>query len=133
MMINIIKKFYSQKREDKVLSFDDIIIYTYFLMKECEDTRAYYKNKFKIIQIDEFQDTNRIVLETSEMISNENLFMVGDIYQSIYSFQGSNFDKTLKLINSGKFKVIKLKKNYRINENIINFSKSFIYNVIYNK
>lgn len=130
---NIIKKFYSQKREDKILSFDDIIIYTYFLMKECEDTRTYYKNKFKIIQIDEFQDTNRIVLETIEMISNQNLFMVGDIYQSIYSFQGSNFDKTLNLINSDKFKVIQLKNNYRSNENIVNFSNSFIDKVISKK
>lgn len=131
--LNIIKEFYNQKKEDKVLSFDDIIIYTYFLMKESQKTRSYYKRKFKIIQIDEFQDTNRIVLETINLISNDNLFMVGDIYQSIYSFQGSNFDNTLRLINSDKFNVIQLKNNYRSNENIVNYSNSFINKVISKK
>ena len=130
--INIVKAFYEQKREDGVLNFDDILIETYFLLKENDVYRTSFKTQFKHILIDEFQDSNRIVLEIIEMIQNNNVFMVGDPYQNIYSFQGSDFNKTLELTHSTN-NVIQLDTNYRSSEYIVDFSNSFIESSIKSK
>ncbi|QFR42878.1 ATP-dependent helicase [Sulfurimonas xiamenensis] len=122
--INIIQAFFEQKRANGVLNFDDILIETYFFIKEDEFNRTTLQKKFNHILVDEFQDTNSIVLEILQMIQTNNLFMVGDPYQSIYSFQGANFKKTIELIEATP--IIQLNTNYRSSKNIVNFSNAFI-------
>lgn len=121
---NIIKKFFEYKIDKKVLSFNDIIIYTYFMIKENEEIRVELLYLFDNILIDEYQDTNHIVFEILHMISSNNLFCVGDIYQSIYSFQGSSFTKSMNLLED--FEVIQLDTNYRSNRNIVDYANNFI-------
>lgn len=123
--VNIIEEFFKNKNIDKVLSFNDIILNMYFLVKE----PIYLKSlggRFEYILIDEFQDTNIIVLEIINMLKNENnnIFMVGDPYQSIYSFQGAKFERVLKLIE--EYEIIQLETNYRSSENIVDFANTFI-------
>lgn len=123
--INIIEEFFETKNKDKVLSFNDIILNMFFLVKDTKQA-SYIGNRFKYILIDEFQDTNIIVLEIINMIKNENnnIFMVGDPYQSIYSFQGADFERVLKLIE--EYEIIQLATNYRSSENIVDFANTFI-------
>jgi DNA helicase-2/ATP-dependent DNA helicase PcrA len=125
---NIVKKFFEYKLKDKKLNFQDIIIYTYFMIKS---NREKFQNKFSYIMIDEFQDSNKIILEMLDMISNNNIFYVGDIYQSIYSFQGSSFKHTLDIIE--KSNIIQLDVNYRSAKNIVDYANEFINNKVNEK
>jgi len=118
-----VKRFLEKKNEDGIMNFTDIIIEAFFVVKI---------NKYKLtdyfdeILIDEVQDTNKIVFEILKMISNNNLFMVGDLNQSIYSFQGSNIKLIKKFTKNSN--IINLNINYRSNKNIINFANDFVNN-----
>ena len=74
--------------------FDDILVYTYELLKEREDIRKAWQQKFPYILIDEFQDINKIQYEIVKMLAGEtkDLFIVGDDDQSIYKFRGARPD-----------------------------------------
>ena len=81
---------YEEKlHQNRWIDFDDILVYTYELLKEREDIRKAWQQKFPYILIDEFQDINKIQYEIVKMLSgeNQNLFIVGDDDQSIYKFQ----------------------------------------------
>lgn len=121
---NIIKIFFEKKIKNKKMSFSDIIIYTYLMIKSDAGIQERLIEHFSYVLVDEFQDTNKIVLEILNLISHNNLFLVGDIYQSIYSFQGSSFEKSLILLED--FDVIQLDINYRSSANIVDFSNKFI-------
>ena len=122
---NIIEEFLFQKKQDKVLSFDDIIIETYFLIKEHTEIRDRLKADFHYIMVDEFQDTNMIVLDIIEMISNDNTFYVGDTLQSIYSFQGADYNHINNMVENCD-NLIQLDINYRSSENIVSMANDFI-------
>lgn len=121
----IIKKFLLKKRIDKILNFNDIIIEMYFFIKENKNIQAKIRSDFKYIMVDEFQDTNKIVLAIIEMISNNNVFYVGDTLQSIYSFQGADYNIINNLVENSD-NLIQLDINYRSSKNIVNLANDFI-------
>ena len=101
-----IYRAYEEKlHENRWIDFDDILVYTYELLKEREDIRKAWQQKFPYILIDEFQDINKIQYEIVKMLAGEtkNLFIVGDDDQSIYKFRGArpelmlNFQRILKI------------------------------------
>jgi DNA helicase-2/ATP-dependent DNA helicase PcrA len=111
------------------VDFGDLILHVVTILKKFEDIRKIYQNNFKYILVDEFQDTNYIQnlwlqLLTSE---NNNICVVGDDDQSIYSWRGAevknilNFKKEYKDTQS-----IKLEQNYRSTKNILNTASSLI-------
>ena len=113
------------------VDFGDLILHVVTILKKFEDIRKIYQNNFKYILVDEFQDTNYIQnlwlqLLTSE---NNNICVVGDDDQSIYSWRGAevknilNFKKEYKNTQS-----IKLEQNYRSTKNILNTASSLIAN-----
>ena len=113
------------------VDFGDLILHVITILKKFEDIRKIYQNNFKYILVDEFQDTNYIQnlwlqLLTSE---NNNICVVGDDDQSIYSWRGAevknilNFKKEYKDTQS-----IKLEQNYRSTKNILNTASSLIAN-----
>ncbi len=113
------------------VDFGDLILHVVTILKKFEDIRKIYQNNFKYILVDEFQDTNYIQnlwlqLLTSE---NNNICVVGDDDQSIYSWRGAevknilNFKKEYKDTQS-----IKLEQNYRSTKNILNTASSLIAN-----
>ena len=113
------------------VDFGDLILHVVTILKKFEDIRKIYQNNFKYILVDEFQDTNYIQnlwlqLLTSE---NNNICVVGDDDQSIYSWRGAevknilNFKKEYKNTQS-----IKLEQNYRSTTNILNTASSLIAN-----
>ena len=130
---NLIDNFYAQKAKDKIFSFNDIMIFTYFEVMNLKTDSWFdiFLNNLELIAVDEFQDNNKIVNFIIKKISNKNLFLVGDVYQSIYSFNNSSFKNTLELIED--MQIVQLDTNYRSSENIVNFDNRFIDKIIKDK
>ena len=127
-----IYRAYEEKlHENRWIDFDDILVYTYELLKEREDIRKAWQQKFPYILIDEFQDINKIQYEIVKMLAGEtkNLFIVGDDDQSIYKFRGANIHN---ILNFEQYfpdaKVIKLEENYRSTQNILDAANAVIQN-----
>ena len=123
---------YQQRmKENSALDFDDIIIKTLELFWQDEDTLEYYQNRFKYIMVDEYQDTNLSQYTLVNLLAraHENLCVVGDDDQSIYSFRGANIRNILDFEKDFPgAKVIKLEENYRSTQNILNAANSVIQN-----
>ncbi len=127
-----IYKIYQKKLVDlNSTDFSDLILHTVKIFKNYNDIKAIYSKKFKYILVDEYQDTNFIQSEWLKYLSetNMNLCCVGDDDQSIYSWRGAeiknflDFDKIYK-----DTKIIRLEKNYRSTQNILNVASKLIEN-----
>lgn len=128
IIIEIINKFDDQlmnfKKENNSYEFIDIFKMAIDIVKNNEDVREELKNKYKEIMIDEYQDTNDLQELFISFIANNNVYMVGDIKQSIYRFRNANpyifkqkYDDYGHDINGMK---IDLNKNFRSRNNTIN-------------
>lgn len=114
---------------NRLLDFDDMLVYTHELFREREDILARWQEKYKYILIDEFQDINSIQYEIVKMLAapQNNLFVVGDDDQSIYRFRQArpeimlNFEKDYRNV-----KRIELNYNYRCDANIVHAAKCLI-------
>ena len=130
--ISNIKKIYFEyeriKKEKHLLDFDDMQVYALELLKDKSLLRS-IKNKYKYFQLDEGQDTSILQFKILEKIvfPENNILLVADDDQSIYSFRAANptyllnFKKTYK-----NAKIMSLDTNHRSSENIVNFAKIFI-------
>ena len=125
-----IYKIYQQKLVDlNSADFTDLILHTVKIFQKYKDILSIYSKKFKYILVDEYQDTNFIQSEWLKYLAeaNKNLCCVGDDDQSIYSWRGAEiknfleFDKTYK-----DTKIIRLEKNYRSTQNILNVASKLI-------
>lgn len=93
-ILDIVKKYLSEveqyKQDNNIYTFSDISRLSIKILKESESIRNELRDSFKEIMIDEYQDTNDVQDIFISMIANDNVYMVGDIKQSIYRFRGSN-------------------------------------------
>ena len=111
------------------MDFDDLLLYTNVLFRDFPDIRNKYKEHFKYMLVDEYQDTNfaqhNIILQ---IVNEENkLCVVGDDAQSIYSFRGANISNILSLNRTFRnLKIFRLERNYRSTQNIVNAANSLI-------
>lgn len=126
-------EFYSQYQkkniEDGYLDFDDIIMYTMALLQSSKNAKEYIKDTYRYIHADEVQDSNESNIRIlNEFSRNANLFMVGDLDQSIYGFRDARPDYFLNLQNAGRIKIFKLEQNYRSTQTIVNASNEIISN-----
>ena len=113
------------------MDFDDLLIKFYELLKFFPDSLHKYQLKFKYILIDEYQDTNPAQYEIIKLLgaAHENVCVVGDDAQSIYSFRGATIENILQFQKDyDDVKVIKLEQNYRSSQNIINVANEVIKN-----
>lgn len=113
----------------RCLDFDDMVVYTYQLLKEREDIRRRWQAQFRYLLIDEFQDINRLQYETVCMLAEpeNNLFIVGDDDQSIYGFRGAK--PGIMLSFPKRFpdtKQIVLGVNYRCSDEIMKAAERLI-------
>jgi len=111
------------------LDFNDLLIRTVSLLDNNPNIRQDFQNQFKYILVDEFQDVNTVQVNLLEYLLNEEnqLFCVGDDWQSIYGFRGSNVEYIVKFENYFKNpKLIKLDINYRSNGTIVEASNQVI-------
>ena len=119
------------KENVRKIDFDDMLIRTYYMLKEYPNRLDFVRNVYKYILIDEFQDINRVQFEIIRMIANplNNIFAVGDEDQSIYGFRGARPDFLLEFEKYfGGTEKIFLDVNYRSKKEIIDISNSLIKN-----
>lgn len=113
------------------MDFDDLLFKFYELLKNFPEVLHKYQHKFKYILIDEYQDTNPAQYEIIKLLGavHENVCVVGDDAQSIYSFRGATIQNILQFQKDyDDVKVIKLEQNYRSTQNILNIANEVIKN-----
>ena len=111
------------------MDFDDILLYTNFLLRDNPDVLAKYQDRFEYILVDEYQDTNfaQHLIMTQLAKKHNRICVVGDDAQSIYSFRGANISNILDLKKSfPALQTFKLERNYRSTKNIIGAANSLI-------
>ena len=122
---------------NNALDFDDMLMLSVNLLKNSEEVRQKYANRFLHILVDEFQDTNKAQYDLINMLypsdgSKDNvgsLCAVGDVDQSIYSWRGADFKIILNFQKDYKnTKLIKLEQNYRSTANILDAANAVIIN-----
>ncbi len=127
-----IYKIYQQKLIDlNAADFSDLILHTVKIFEKHRDISKMYSKKFKYILVDEYQDTNFIQSEWLKFLAehNQNICCVGDDDQSIYSWRGAEIKNFLQFENVYEnTKIIRLEKNYRSTQNILNVASNIIEN-----
>ena len=132
----IYRQYEKRKFEYNSLDFDDLIEKVLLLFSKDKDVLKYYQNKFEYVFVDEYQDTN---ISQYELVKNfagihQNVFVVGDADQSIYSFRGADINNILNFEKDFKdARVIKLEQNYRSTSNILDTANSLIVNNVERK
>lgn len=113
------------------MDFDDLLFKMYVLLKSFPEVLHKYQHKFKYIMIDEYQDTNPAQYEIIKLLgaAHENICVVGDDAQSIYSFRGATIQNILQFEKDyDDAKVVKLEQNYRSTKSILNVANEVIAN-----
>jgi len=113
------------------MDFDDLLLKFYELLRNVPECLSKYQRKFKYILIDEYQDTNPAQYEIIKLLGamHENVCVVGDDAQSIYSFRGATIENILQFQKDyDNVKVVKLEQNYRSTKTIINVANEIISN-----
>ena len=109
-------------RNAKALDFDDLIMQLVGLFKSEPEVLERYQNQFQYILVDEYQDTNNAQYQMIKLLSskNHNICVVGDDWQSIYSWRGANYQNILNFEKDyPDAKVVKLEQNYRSTQHIL--------------
>jgi DNA helicase II / ATP-dependent DNA helicase PcrA len=131
-MIGQIYDGYSKRCfKNGAMDFDDLLFKMYELLKHFPEVLHKYQHKFKYILIDEYQDTNPAQYEIIKLLgaAHENVCVVGDDAQSIYSFRGATIQNILQFQKDyDDVKVIKLEQNYRSTQNILSIANEVIKN-----
>ncbi len=113
------------------MDFDDLLLKTYQMLVSFPDILAKYQNRFRYILIDEYQDTNMAQYKIIKLLGavHENICVVGDDAQSIYSFRGATIENILRFKDDyDDVQVIKLEQNYRSTNNILSAANTVISN-----
>ena len=113
------------------MDFDDLLLKFYQLLVTHPESLSKYQRKFKYIMIDEYQDTNTSQYQIIKLLGamHENVAVVGDDAQSIYSFRGATIENILQFQKDyDEVKVVMLEQNYRSSQNILNVANGIIAN-----
>ena len=126
---DIYTRYWERCRWAGAMDFDDLLVYTYILFRDFPDVLARYRDQFRYVLVDEYQDTNyaqhSIVLQLTK--ENQRVCVVGDDAQSIYSFRGADIDNILYFTKIyPDTKVFKLEQNYRSTQTIVCAANSLI-------
>ncbi len=127
--VSEVYKLYEEAlKTGNAVDFDNILLLTRNLLRDFPEVRKKYRDYFQYILCDEYQDTNNINEEITRLIlSNGNLFAVGDDWQSVYSFRMSNVDHFLSFEKKyKKAKIFRLERNFRSAHEIVRLANDLI-------
>ncbi len=116
-------------RQANAMDFDDLLVNTFRLFNDNADICNKYAERFQYILVDEYQDTNYVQVAIVKLLATQHqrVCVVGDDYQSIYSFRGANIDNILDFQNKfDNVRVFKLERNYRSTQKIVKASNSLM-------
>ena len=125
----IYKRYNQMLKNQNMLDFDDLLLLTVRFLEQDKKALAKYRDKYKYLLVDEYQDTNFLQFRLLELIVGEahNLCVVGDDDQSIYGWRGAKIENILNFPKQFKgAKQIKLEQNYRSTNIILKVSNSLI-------
>lgn len=128
--IGKIYKLYADRcYKNGAMDFDDLLLKMYELLNTFPEVLLKYQHKFRYVLIDEYQDTNAVQYQITKLLAaaHENICVVGDDAQSIYSFRGATIENILQFQKDyDDVKVVKLEQNYRSSKNIIEVANTVI-------
>lgn len=127
----VYKMYESALKRSNSVDFDDLLILPLRIFKKDKSVLEKYQEHFKYILVDEYQDTNMVQYDMCKLFASKyrNLFVVGDMDQSIYSFRFANYMNVINFEKDNKdAKVIVLDENYRSTNNILNAANDVIRN-----
>ncbi|GIV34638.1 MAG: DNA helicase [Chitinophagales bacterium] len=126
----LLYSLYNQRcKQAAAMDFDDLLFNTWLLLSQHPDVLYKYQQKFRYILIDEYQDTNYAQYLITRMLADmfQNICVVGDDAQSIYSFRGANIQNILNFEKDyPELKVFRLEQNYRSTRHIVQVANSVI-------
>lgn len=125
----VYREYQETLKKNNALDFDDIIVKTVELFKNCPEVLDSYQERFRYIMVDEYQDTNYAQFKLVELLAgkHKNLCVVGDDDQSIYRFRGADIRNILDFEEAFPgAKVVKLEQNYRSTGNILTVANEVI-------
>lgn len=125
---DIFKEYENIQKEQNALDFDNILYLTRNLLRDNKEVRVKYQDMFHYVLIDEYQDTNNLQEEITQLLlGHDNLFCVGDDWQSVYGFRGSNVDHFLSFKKKyPKSKIFRLEENFRSCDEIVKAANHLI-------
>ncbi len=125
---DVFDTYQKELRSRNALDFDDILLLTRNLLRDHKDVQEQYQRLFQFVLVDEYQDTNNLQEELTRLLLHDgNLFCVGDDWQAIYGFRGSNVNHFLSF--SEKYrgaKIFRLEQNYRSADEIVQVANDLI-------
>ncbi|HEX8737994.1 MAG TPA: UvrD-helicase domain-containing protein [Pyrinomonadaceae bacterium] len=127
----VFKMYEERLNNSNALDFDDLLIKTVRLLRSVPEVREKYNEKFKYIMVDEYQDTNSLQFALIKYLTEkqQNICVVGDDAQSIYSFRGADIANILSFEQAyPNAKVIMLEQNYRSTQTILDVADAIISN-----
>ncbi|MBI9009503.1 MAG: UvrD-helicase domain-containing protein [Tenericutes bacterium] len=132
--LDYLNRLKTKKKQANLYSYQDIMELATTLLVDNQDICDLYKSTIKEIMIDEYQDTNDLQVYFVSLISNNNLFMVGDIKQSIYGFRDANpqnfLDNYMKYQQGKDGQLINLRENFRSRKQILEDINKTFYHVM---
>ena len=140
VMNQVVGRVYKRLQERlqalNAFDFDDLLMYTWLLLKHNNDVLQAYQNRFKYLLVDEYQDTNHAQYVLTQLLAeaNKNIMVVGDDDQSIYSWRGADLRNILDFEKDyPEAHVVKLEENYRSVGNILAAANAVIDNNVTRK
>ena len=126
---DLFDQYEERLKEMNSVDFDNILLKTRDLLRNNKSIREYYQNYFSYILVDEYQDTNNLQEDLTNLFlgENKNLFCVGDDWQAVYGFRGSNINHFLDFPQKYKnSKIFRLEENYRSADEIVQAANDLI-------
>lgn len=121
--------YVSYKGKNNLLDYDDLLLYLRKFLQELSPGARAFLSTIRYVMVDEYQDTNKLQADIVKALAhfNNNVMVVGDDSQSIYSFRGANFKNIMEFpVLFPDTRVIKLEENYRSTQEILNFANYVI-------
>jgi len=129
LVAKIWREYEMRLKKEKALDFDDLLLQSVLILKKYGEVKQKYQDKWKYLHIDEYQDTNEVQYEMTKLLvgKDENICVVGDTDQNIYSWRGANIKNMLHFEKDfPNAKIIMLEQNYRSTKNIIEAANNVI-------
>lgn len=128
-LLKTISQYNEKMQQNNALDFDDLLYFVHKLFSRFPDILEKYRERYKYILIDEFQDTNKVQYEIFRLLGEKygNIFVVGDDDQSIYSWRGAEAYNLMKFSKDfADCKIYKLEQNYRSTKRILDVANNII-------
>lgn len=132
----VYKRLQERLKAANAFDFDDLLLYTYLLLKDHPDVLEAYQDRFRYLMVDEYQDTNHAQYAITKLLAakHKNIMVVGDDDQSIYSWRGADIRNILEFESDyPSAHTVKLEQNYRSSGNILAAANAVVSNNAHRK